>query len=84
MVRKLLIPLLVITLSSCSTYSSSFGCGDALGANCQPISVVDQMIDNGEILELHHKKCRHRKCKTISMPELNNKEAPIEYITETK
>ncbi len=73
-----------MVLSGCSTYSSNFGCGDALGASCQPVSVVDQMIDNGKILELHHKKYRHKKCNTLLVPKLNDKEIPIEYITEIK
>ncbi|NRB10191.1 MAG: hypothetical protein HRU35_01030 [Rickettsiaceae bacterium] len=67
--------LLSLPLSGCSTYSSSFGCGDAKGASCRPISVVDQMIDNGEILELHHTKCRYKKCSTLLTPKLNDKES---------
>ncbi|MCF8494369.1 MAG: hypothetical protein K9G65_03145 [Rickettsiaceae bacterium] len=53
-----------IVLSGCSTYSSSFSCGDARGANCMSMDRVDRMIANGEIENLHSKKknCRGRKC----------------------
>jgi hypothetical protein len=53
-----------IVLSGCSTYSSSFSCGDAGGANCMSMDRVDRMIANGEIENLHSKKknCRGRKC----------------------
>ena len=33
-----------IFLSGCSTYSSSFTCGDARGANCMSMDRVDRMI----------------------------------------
>ena len=55
-----------IFLSGCSTYSSSFSCGDARGANCMSMDRVDRMIANGEIENFTDKKkknCRGRKCK---------------------
>ena len=54
-----------IVLSGCSTYSSSFSCGDARGANCMSMDRVDRMIANGEIENFTDKKknCRGRKCK---------------------
>ena len=54
-----------IFLSGCSTYSSSFSCGDARGANCMSMDRVDRMIANGEIEKFTDKKknCRGRKCK---------------------
>ena len=45
-----------IVLSGCSTYSSSFSCGDARGANCMSMDRVDRMIANGEIENLQSKK----------------------------
>lgn len=54
-----------IVLAGCSTYSSSFLCGDARGANCMSMDRVDRMIANGEIENFNEKKknCRGRKCK---------------------
>ena len=54
-----------IVLAGCSTYSSSFSCGDARGANCMSMDRVDRMIANGEIENFNEKKknCRGRKCK---------------------
>jgi len=53
-----------IFLSGCSTYSSSFSCGDARGANCMSMDKVYRMIANGEIENFTDKKknCRGRKC----------------------
>ena len=62
--RAVSILLISFVLSGCSTYSSSFSCGDARGANCMSMDRVDRMIANGEIENLHSKKknCRGRKC----------------------
>ena len=53
-----------IVLAGCSTYSSSFSCGDARGADCMSMDRVDRMIANGEIENFNEKKknCRGRKC----------------------
>ena len=53
-----------IFLSGCSTYSSSFTCGDARGANCMSMDRVDRMIASGEIENINSQKknCRGRKC----------------------
>ncbi len=63
--RAISILLTSIVLTGCSTYSSSFSCGDARGANCMSMDRVDRMIANGEIENFNEKKknCRGRKCK---------------------
>ena len=56
---------LLASLSSCSLYSSSFGCKDARGLNCLPLSSVDKRISSGEIGEVELRaaaKCRGRNC----------------------
>ena len=62
--RVISVLLTSIALAGCSTYSSSFACGDARGANCMSMDRVDRMIASGEIENLHSKKknCRGRKC----------------------
>lgn len=69
-------------VSGCSTYNSSFGCGDAKGASCMPIDKVDRLIASGEI-ETYTKedrggKCRGRNCSKKGivtteeeLPEIN-------------
>lgn len=60
-----LILLVCSILSSCSTYSNSFACGDARGAACISMDKVDRMIASGEIERFNkaRRKCRGRKCK---------------------
>lgn len=62
-----LIIMIVISLiiTGCSTYGSSFGCGDSKGASCMPMDKVDRLIKNGEIeryTKLGNAKCRGRNC----------------------
>lgn len=57
--QALLITLLANTsfiLSSCGIYGSSFSCKDAAGLYCTPVSVVDQKINSGEIIEVELKE----------------------------
>ena len=66
--KKLLTMMLISTLlSSCSTYSSGFTCGDAKGVACTPMERVDQLISSGEIESYVNKKkkCRGRACRNI-------------------
>jgi hypothetical protein len=79
--RKLVIAVLLPLLTSCATYSSSFSCGDARGANCTSMDKVDAMIDSGEIERFDEGKnaCRGRKCKT---PSINQGDGVLEQTTE--
>lgn len=69
-----------IVLGGCSTYSSSFSCGDARGANCMSMDRVDRMIASGEIENINSKKknCRGRKCK-----ESEKHDALLQPMTKT-
>ncbi len=60
-----LILLVCSILSGCSTYSSSFACGDAKGAVCMSMDRVDRMIASGEIENYvsGEKRCRRRACR---------------------
>lgn len=58
--------LVVLSVSGCKTYGSSFGCPDAPGASCLPMDAVDRLIASGEIERydgsIDKKKCRGKKC----------------------
>lgn len=63
--------MLLVLVSSCSSYSSNFSCGDSKGANCLPMDRVDSMISSGEI-ELYTNgvgRCRGRNCHGSSKNE---------------
>lgn len=54
-----------IAISGCSTYGSSFGCGNSKGATCMPMDKVDRLIKSGEIeryTKTKNAKCRGRNC----------------------
>ncbi len=57
--------LLVVMLSSCSSYSSKFPCPEARGVICTPLRVVDEMISTGRIeeVDIDHKK--QKQCGKI-------------------
>ena len=73
----LLLPIVLCSLfclSSCGGYGSSFACRDASGLNCMPLSLVDQKINSGEIVEVELKergKCKDRNCYTkVQKPDI--------------
>ena len=76
--------LISIVLSGCSTYSSSFSCGDARGANCMSMDRVDRMIANGEIENFTDKKknCRGRKCKESQKHDILLQPLTTEAVSE--
>ena len=49
-----------MSVSSCSTYKSSFTCGNARGVECASMDRVDYMIQNGEI-ERFNEERQNRK-----------------------
>lgn len=55
---------IALILTGCSTYGSTFGCGDAPGAKCMPMDKVDRLIASGEI-ETYTKeqRCNGARCK---------------------
>lgn len=80
--KIILLTLGFSALSGCSTYNSSFGCGDAKGASCMPIDKVDRLIASGEIEVFTNPgqggKCRGRNCSKKGivtteeeLPEIN-------------
>lgn len=88
---KLAIAVLLPLLTSCATYSSSFSCGDARGANCTSMDKVDAMIASGEIERFNEEKktCRGRKCKAspvkqgdFVMEQTTENSASIQHFNE--
>ncbi len=70
MVKPALSLVALLLLTSCSTYSGKFACGDSRGANCVMLSEVDKRIDSGEIEEIYKdKKCSGGKCKAKAKEE---------------
>lgn len=60
-IYKIFIFMLVIPiLSSCSTYSANFTCGDASGASCYTMDSVDKMITTGEIEQFNKSRVKRK------------------------
>lgn len=58
-IKIIITSILFLTLGGCSTYKSSFNCGDSKGAYCASMDRVHLMIKSGEIErfnELRQKK----------------------------
>ncbi len=64
--------LIAVSMSGCSTYSSHFGCPDARGLNCTPVSIVNAQIDSGRIESVANKKkrCKGGKCYTQNQDDM--------------
>ncbi|WP_256621656.1 hypothetical protein [Rickettsia sp. TH2014] len=64
--------LIAVSMSGCSTYSSHFGCPDARGLNCAPVSIVNAQIDSGRIESVANqkKRCKGGKCYTQNQDDM--------------
>lgn len=64
--------LIAVIMSGCTTYSSHFGCPDARGLNCIPVSLVNEQIDNGQIENVakQKKRCKGGKCYTQNQDDM--------------
>ncbi|MCX4084726.1 hypothetical protein N7281_07930 [Rickettsia hoogstraalii] len=64
--------LIAVSISGCSTYNSNFGCPDARGLNCMPVSLVNAQIDSGQIesVSKQKKRCKGGKCYTQNQDDM--------------
>ena len=64
--------LIAVSISGCTTYSSHFGCPDARGLNCTPVSIVNAQIDSGRIESVtsQKKRCKGGKCYTQNQDDM--------------
>jgi len=71
-IKLWLMLLIAVSMSSCSTYSSHFGCPDARGLNCTPVSIVNAQIDSGRIESVTNqkKRCKGGKCYTQNQDDM--------------
>lgn len=66
--------LLLLNLTACATYKSSFNCGDAKGVYCTSMDNVDQMIKSGEI-ERFNEAAKRQKYKAMKGADIPKREA---------
>ena len=81
--KILIITIMLLNLTACATYKSSFNCGDSKGVYCAPMDRVDQMINSGEIERFNEQRQKQEKYKPIKnsdTPKL--KEQEISTTTE--
>lgn len=74
---------MLLNLTACATYKSSFNCGDSKGVYCAPMDRVDQMINSGEIERFNEQRQKQEKYKPLKnsdTPKL--KEQEISTTTE--
>lgn len=57
--------LMLLNLTACATYKSSFNCGDSKGAYCASMDRVDQMINSGEIERFNEQRQKQQKYKPL-------------------
>lgn len=81
--KVLIITTMLLNLTACATYKSSFNCGDSKGVYCAPMDRVDQMINSGEIERFNEQRQKQEKYKPLKnsdTPKL--KEQEISTTTE--
>lgn len=61
--KTLLMTGILMLMSGCNAYRSSFSCGDAKGAECLSMDRVDRMISSGEIERFNEAYCQGGKCR---------------------
>ena len=73
--KMMLVTLFLI--SGCSSYGSSFSCGDSRGANCMPMDRVDKLIASGEIERFTNEKtanCKGFSCKNKASSNIDKED----------
>ena len=63
--KTLIITIMLLNLTACATYKSSFNCGDSKGVYCAPMDRVDQMINSGEIERFNEQRQKQEKYKPL-------------------
>lgn len=61
---SLIVTVLALALSGCSTYGSSFSCGDAKGAECRSMDRIDRLISSGEIETFTNPTIKATACRS--------------------
>ena len=82
-IKIIISSILLLTLTSCATYKSSFNCGDAKGAYCASMDSVDQMIKSGEIERFNEQRQKRQKYKLLKNSEdlqLSAKQEKVEHV----
>lgn len=71
LVKLTISSLLLLNLTACATYKSSFNCGDAKGVYCTSMDNVDRMIKSGEIERFNEatKRQRYKAMKGADIPK---------------
>ena len=75
--KTLIITTMLLNLTACATYKSSFNCGDSKGVYCAPMDRVDQMINSGEIERFNEQRQKQEKYKPLKnsdTPKLKEQE----------
>lgn len=80
MIKIVIISSLLLTLSGCATYKSSFNCGDARGAYCASMDHVDEMINSGEIERFNEQRLKQKYTKNNNVLPLRQKTNPVKII----
>jgi len=77
--KQLITTCLLLILSGCSTYKSSFNCGDAKGAYCASMDRVDRMINSGEIERFNERQTtgKYKAAKNNNEITISRKERPL-------
>jgi hypothetical protein len=65
LIKIIISSILLLNLTACATYKSSFNCGDSKGVYCAPMDRVDQMIDSGEIERFNEQRQKEQKYKPL-------------------
>ena len=71
LVTKTLTFSLLLMLTGCKIYGTSFGCPNARGLPCMSMSEVDKRISSGEIEEVSAAPCKGRSCARKTGTDLN-------------
>ena len=79
-IKVMCISLLLMNLSACATYKSSFNCGDSKGAYCTSMDAVDQMINSGEIERFNELRQKEKKYKPLKNSNVQVPDAKTESI----
>ncbi len=69
--QKLLITIVIILLSGCSSYNNAFECKVGKGVNCTSVSKINNMVDSGIFSEAEENSAKKQiKKETIKIAKI--------------
>ena len=78
--QKLLITIVIMVLSGCSSYNNAFECKAGKGVNCISVSKINNMVDSGIFSEAEKNSAKNSAKNKIKKETIKVAKAPFPLV----